>query len=252
MEENMVYLKKFVVAIKVNGKVLREHGDTVYIPYGAEYSVVIKNLESVTAVASISIDGADVMDNREVIVRPNSTVELEGFIKGSEVTNKFKFIERTETISNFRGNKIDDGLIRVSFKFEKKVTPINYPYSTTWWGPQSGLYDNSPTNVYYGSSTFSNAVASSDSALKRCMCSLNSNDVGITVKGNKSDQTFVTGTTRALETEEHVIVLNLKGDCKTAKVVVPITVRTKLSCDTCGKMNRSNNKFCGSCGTALF
>ena len=39
----MMYLQKLAVAVKVNGKVLREVGDTVYIPFGSEYSILIKN-----------------------------------------------------------------------------------------------------------------------------------------------------------------------------------------------------------------
>ncbi len=35
----MVYNNKLVVAIKVAGKVLKEFGDVVYIPFGSEYTV---------------------------------------------------------------------------------------------------------------------------------------------------------------------------------------------------------------------
>ena len=123
-----MYLQKLVAAVKVNGKVLRENDGTIYVPFNSEYSITIKNLESVKAVVSISIDGTNVTDNRELIVMPNSSVELEGFIKNKKVANKFKFIERTSAISNYRGNKLEDGLIRISFKFEKKQpnVPIYY------------------------------------------------------------------------------------------------------------------------------
>ena len=42
-----MYLNKVAVAIKSNGKVLREQGDNVYIPFGSEYSIQVKNLNSV-------------------------------------------------------------------------------------------------------------------------------------------------------------------------------------------------------------
>ena len=43
----MMYNNKLVAAIKSNGKVLREFGEEVYIPFGSEYSILIKNLHSV-------------------------------------------------------------------------------------------------------------------------------------------------------------------------------------------------------------
>ena len=91
----MMYLKKLAVAVKVGGNILRENGEEVYVPFGSEYSIMLKNLESVNAVVSISIDGKCVTDNRELIIHPGASIELEGFIKNKKVSNKFKFIEKT-------------------------------------------------------------------------------------------------------------------------------------------------------------
>ena len=34
----MMYNQQFVVSIRCNGKIMREHGDEVYLPFGTEYS----------------------------------------------------------------------------------------------------------------------------------------------------------------------------------------------------------------------
>ena len=254
----MMYLQKLAVAVKVNGKVLREVGDTVYIPFGSEYSILIKNLESVKAVVTVSIDGTDVTDNKGLIVPPNSSIELEGFIKGKKVSNKFKFIERTETISNFRGNKIEDGLVRISFKFEKKVEYIqpaqqiywtSAPYYNDLYRDYNGTHVTCSTDNGFGARAMAN-INSSGKLFSKKMSS--NNDVGITVKGSESDQKFTKGSVDALENVEHVIILHLKGETEIKKVVKPLEVSTKFACDTCGKKNKSNNRFCGRCGTALF
>ena len=40
----MVYNEKLVASVKCNGKVLREDKDTVYLPFGSEYSILLKNM----------------------------------------------------------------------------------------------------------------------------------------------------------------------------------------------------------------
>ncbi len=43
----MMYKQNFVVVVKCNGKILREQdSDVVYLPFGAEYSILLKNKDS--------------------------------------------------------------------------------------------------------------------------------------------------------------------------------------------------------------
>lgn len=76
------------------------------------------------------------------------------------------------------------------------------------------------------------------------------NDVGITVQGSKSNQSF--RWTAGFETgASEVIVLQLRGKIAEKPVVKAVTVETKLTCVTCGKTHKSTEKFCGQCGTSL-
>lgn len=54
-----MYHQKLVCCVKVGGKVLRESGDSVNIPFGSEYSILLKNLNSVRIQAKVFIDGQD-------------------------------------------------------------------------------------------------------------------------------------------------------------------------------------------------
>jgi len=241
----MVYNQKFVVAIKVNGKILRENSGDIFIPFGSEYSIMLKNLNSVKAVASIHVDGEDVLDNHEVIVPANTSVEIEGFSKNKKVTNKFKFIKKTEQITNYRGNKIDDGLVRVSFKFEECST------ASIWW-------HNTPIQTYVRHQTYtpscwadSSTPLGSSSCVFAANCDTKNTD-GITVKGSTSSQQFSNGFIGNLETTENVIVLKLVGHIKSTPIKEAVLVKTKITCGTCGKKSKTSNKFCSNCGTALF
>jgi hypothetical protein len=78
------------------------------------------------------------------------------------------------------------------------------------------------------------------------------NEVGITVPGSKSTQSFTHVSIGTLESEKHSIVLKLVGDLGHNKPVTkPVTVAHKPKCVTCGKQNKAHAKFCVECGTAL-
>ena len=231
----MVYNNKFIVAVKHRGKIMREVDDTVYLPFGSDYTLLLKNQNTVKAVADIRIDGMGVLDGNSIIVEPNSTVELEGFMDDSTVRNKFRFIEKTRKIYDYRGSRIDDGVIRVEYRFEKRkpvpnfYVPLNHPYPPSPRGSIPCKYSND----VYGAS--------------------NLNDNGITVKGEQTRQDFVPGIVNTLEDSSSAITILLKGrKSKTNKIVKkPITVKTKIKCTTCGTKSKSSSKFCRECGAFL-
>lgn len=123
----MMYQDRFVVAIKNNGRVLREHGDTTYLPFGCEYSILLKNKNTVRALVRVEIDGKDATGGIQLIVPANGSIDLKRFIEDGnfERGHKFKFIERTKKIEDGpRGIQAEDGLIRVEFEFEREPAKI--------------------------------------------------------------------------------------------------------------------------------
>ncbi len=242
----MVFKNDLVVVVKCNGKVLRERDNIVYLPFGSEYSLLVKNLRNVKASVSISIDGEDVLNGHSLIVGGNSSSEVERFIKGSlDSGNRFKFIEKTDKISEFRGDRVDDGIVRVSYRFEEEVQ-VRPPFINT-------LYRSSGTGTFTSQSTsFSNDTMTRGIPVSSDV-QMDSFDDGITVGGSVSDQKFVEGHIGTLESTVHVLSLQLKGkDPNTeTEVTKPLTVKAKLECQTCGTSNSGINKFCAECGTGL-
>lgn len=117
-----MYKENFIVAIYCDGKSLREHGDTVQIPFGKTYEVYLKNQNSRDALVHITVDGKTVIDN--LIVRAGKSGKVERFHEGSSDTgHKLKFIAMTDKIADARGEYPEDGLLRVEWKFAKKKTP---------------------------------------------------------------------------------------------------------------------------------
>ena len=115
----MTYKDNFVTEVKCNGKILRVRDGAVHLPFGSEYTLLLKNLNSRKASVTVHIDGQDVLDYNSLILEPNSSTELEGFLSGTVARNRFKFIQKTKEVQDHRGDKIGDGLVRVEFAFEK-------------------------------------------------------------------------------------------------------------------------------------
>jgi len=311
----MMYESKLVASLKANGKILREFKDTVYIPFGSEYSFLLKNLNTTRALVNVFIDGED-MTPGGLVLNAGQEVDLERSIKGGNLTegNRFKFIERTSIIENGpRGVKLEDGLVRIEFQFEKppmRVSDLPDWQKKSIFGPMfgnhGGIVGSINTSEYQGvtdkyskndsgwmqasGSTYSQvnvggvlrgvdyslngsvtAQAASAAVDKYCadnniinsICEMHDgaatmdsyvlkNDVGITVPGSKSTQSFTTTYMNALEAEKHTIVLKLLGETPDNKPVTQaITTKHKPECVTCGKKNRATAKFCTECGTAL-
>jgi hypothetical protein len=245
-----MYQDKMVCCLKANGKILREFKDTVYVPFGSEYSILIKNLNSLRAIVNITIDGTDAVPGG-LVVNANQEIDLERFVKDMSNGNKFKFIER--------GIKTEDGLIRVSFKYAKP-TPVQ---QLSWGQPQWGQYPPGVRGFTHDTMTYGGAGGSMSSAIATGASSislnnisaqssvLRSNDVGITVPGSHSSQKFVTVQDFATEAEEHVIVLKILGETDAGQVAAPVTVKAKPKCTICNKINKATSKFCSNCGASL-
>src|ERR1700735_1202763 len=116
----MVYKQGFIACCKVGGKILREDAGGGTLPFGCEYSVLLKNLNSVRAQVKVTVDGTDATEGTWLIVPANGELELERYIRNGNFDkgNRFKFIERTADIEAHKGIGAADGLIRVEYKSE--------------------------------------------------------------------------------------------------------------------------------------
>lgn len=265
-----MYNNKLVASLKANGKILREFKDTVYIPFGSEYSFLLKNLNTKRALVNVFIDGED-MTPGGLVINAGQEIDLERSIKNGNLTegNRFKFIERTGSIEKHRGIKLEDGLVRIEYQFElydMKYQPFfssnilrgqtyDSHYGTTasdWASPMGATYSSTDTGSFrYTGIRASGALLNSTNISAQTQ-SMPANDVGITVPGSKSSQSFTTTTMGTLENEKHTIVLKLLGETADNKPVLqPVNVKMKPRCVTCNKLNKASAKFCTECGTAL-
>jgi len=252
----MMYCEKLVACIKVNGKIIREDGDKVYLPFGCDYSIYLKNLNTTKCKIKIEIDGKDVLDGHSILLDGNNDIELKGFLDGNKAKNKFRFIEKTAEISNFRGDNPEDGLIVITYQFancKQFITTSNITtnqpqyYNTNHWvdynyRPPYTTCGSIDDNVTY-CSTVNNNIMSNVRGTKSAD--------GITVKGKPVEQNFNEIYDFNHYGEEKRLIIQLFGHRKKKKVDKIITTQTKIQCENCGRKYKSNKKYCSNCGTCL-
>jgi len=245
----MVYKQGLIAVIKVNGKILRERDGEVQIPFGSEYSILLKNKENRRVQVGVNIDGQDVLNGHFLILGPFQELELERFVDNLSTGNRFKFIQKIQEIVDHRGDRIDDGFVTITYCFEayksESVTVYEYHYPYIYC-VSAGVSDNVAVYVNTNCQTVSTSVSNT-----AAITDINS-DEGITVKGSVSNQQFHHGYIGSLENNWHTINIRLKGTKSDGTTVsAPLTTKTKLECKTCGKKNKSNHKYCVNCGTFL-
>jgi len=257
-----MFKKDLVCVVKSYGKILRERNNgEIYLPFGSEYTLLFKNLNNRKVAIKVTIDNEDVLDGNNLIVNANDSLELQGFLKGNNTTNKFKFIKRTKEIEEFRGVKEDDGIIRVEYWFEKENNDVYYSF---WATPIYAKYNwESPVKITYGNNTGVIGQSENASVFSCSSISYSSNssnisldstikEEGITVKGTPVSQHF-NSIYVDLENQSDVINFKLVGcDEETGdELIAPVFVRTKAICETCGKNCKSDEVYCSRCGTFI-
>lgn len=222
----MGYSNGFVASIILKNSPLREFKysgkRTVKVPFGAEYVIRLKNKSKDPALVEVSIDGTDVLNGSELVLKAGQTVDLERFVENNSSGKKFKYISLEEGSST---GEIDDpyrdenGLVRVTFHKAFHIPKSTLTVSHTF--PSPSFCEAVVNHDYYvkggpsyvtnditfkskstlvGSALNSRGMASDSVATNSFFSSVAplvsdavsdlDSDKGATVEGSDSDQSF--------------------------------------------------------------
>ncbi len=240
----MGFSNGFIASIILKNNPLREFNyngkRTVKVPFGSEYVIRLKNKSNDPALVDITIDGTDVLNGSQLVLKVGESIDLERFVDDNSKGKKFKFISLEEGAST---GKIDDpyreenGLIQIKFHKAFYLPKINYTLTTTssfppycgsvinynsWINEKPSFRDGEPIlsnseTLTLGNLGVAGAACNSD-VTNSCFFSSRSvsndlpKDKGATVEGSESKQSFESTTSYIkLGSEPTIIELYMVG-----------------------------------------
>lgn len=259
----MVYHKEFIAVVKCQGRVLRERKESadsmpvVQLPFNTEYTILLKNESSRRALAKVTIDGEDVLNGNQIVVNPNSSFDLLGFLDcNGKATHAFKFIKKTQKIVDHQGDKLEHGILKVQYSFEVEKPIIrhidthhhhhhHHTYNYPWFrGPEISY------GVSCDASTKTRSISCNVGDSLPCVdiCE----DEGLTAKGDNINHQYGRAGHFNVECNWKTITIKLSGVMSTGgEIVTPITTNDKIKCNLCGTLHKSSVKYCSECGNNL-
>lgn len=254
-----MFNKNLAMAVKVEGKVLREIDGKVYLPFGCEYTLYFKNTSTRRVKIKVTVDGQDAMDGAKLIVNANSTAELKRFMKNGNLNegNSFRFIEKTSKISQHRGDRIEDGLITVEYEFEqerpvittttpywpKGVRGFEHPqyYDNTFFLADNSVYSNS---VHDGQASMDWSDGASTGPVSLNALSVTrshavpQNTAGITAPGSHNTQQFTTSSWYMTDPNSKAsMTIELKGEVESDDINVTVHCDGSITASTTGSLH---------------
>ncbi len=259
-----MYSENFVVAVKVNGRPLREimndssQEREVFLQHGAEYEIYLKNSSNKKAGARIFVDGTDILGGQHIIVPAKGSSRVERFLADGNLTSgkRLKFVAVGSGDPNIADpTSADNGLIQVDFyrstEPEQHFIPATFGKkckTVTRGGPVYGGFDLG--NVTIGAAANTGdfnpdpSISYCHTTMDCCMDEPVAN-VGATVEGTQSGQTFQT------------IDVPLESfACTTIKLrmrVSATSVHTEagIKCSKCLTVQSPDAIYCKKCGRKL-
>lgn len=250
-----MYSNGFVCCVIVGGKVMQEgKGGRVQVPFGAEYTIRLRNKNDRNAVATIWIDGENVSGDGW-IVNAKTHHDIERRI---DSPTKFRFVSQESGEAIDAGKNGDpsrkNGVIEVKWQLEKPRSLV-IPRRIVTRGGRDPIWMKAIGDPYPTRPSITMDASNSGQSVCRSMGSSMSfyeappqseqSEDGCTVEGSYSSQTFTYGTLGPMEAEQTVVTLLLVGGPAVAEEE---TVGSSGFCTNCG-LKRVVGNFCGGCGT---
>jgi len=201
-----MYQNGFALSIKKDGEFFREQNSCgerqVYLPFGTEYSIYLKNKTDNRAKFKVKIDGKYAHPDKECyVVLPHSSFDLERFCIDGDMNEgeRFKFVNVHG--SGEEPGEAKNGLIEVIVMPEKATKPKLRKVKTHFFrsscesysSPEvktGGRLDSLCDGQVFGSSTTLNSTIGAHNTVNYCHLE-SPQEEGVTVGGSQSYQSFI-------------------------------------------------------------
>lgn len=257
-----MHSNKISLAILVDEKPLFEKKGSVYLPYGSNYSLLIKNNNSFDIVAKVSLDMN--FSNDSFIVKAKSKRVIRGF-SYEDLFYSYRFVEETEKINQENKNKIERGCLSVTV-FNNDLPPHEtFPFRMSEIALNSGnktiIDENKLNNINLH---YDNIVAVTNTLSLNSIPNVRTESLkteykeekhlgGMNVFGepiNEKEDTII----KSFLFSDSIGVFHykLKGRDEEENLIKrPILAKDNVTCTICETKASLNDKYCSHCGSFI-
>jgi len=282
-----MYSNGFAFAIKCCGRPLSEFihegGNAVYLPFGSDFELFLKNKHSKRAVVEMLVNGSKVYENGDLIIPGKSQITIEAF----QPSQKRLRFDREGCIGDYSPGDRDNGLVEISFRLEEHM-----PFYTTtnrwdWFPPQEihhhqwhekydyyypTIFTGNDTSYHCFSSNLSGEHVSQPQVKGRGMsiggsCKISTTaapsftspapsidlEKGVVVEGSHSNQSTEEVSVGPLCSSSTTFRIRLLGNKEGETIKKAVTTKdTRYKhCSSCGERHKKIDNFCSDCGNKL-
>lgn len=205
----------YVVSIVHNDKIIREQNvnneRTVRLPFGAEYSIRIKNKTDKRVLAQILIDGTAVAQGK-LLMQAHQTMDITRFVLDGNMKEgkRFKFVEANNPNVQDPTAK-ENGEVEIIFEAEDQMSTVLAAFQ----GFDSMDEKYRPGGPYSGSimrgMSFGGTIGATNCSTAGAATAKSVGDAGATVEGSMSAQKFEMVTTNFRTFAPQSMKIRLRG-----------------------------------------
>lgn len=228
----------FVLAILSGNKVLREINKEVFLPFGSEYKIRVKNPKLHRVGVKFFVDGTEI-SNGLIVLDPKQTFDLRRMIVDGDIDKGPKLVFESKNHSGIQDPTASDlGNVTVEF-YSEQSRHISIIKSLE----EIRCTNNTPDLTHLYSTNWTTSASPHDSQVLMS----STRQVGGTVPGAVTEQSFLSTNFECSSTADVTMTLKILG----TKNPVYVQDTRNVYCHICGNKCKYGSNFCSSCGTKL-
>jgi len=225
-QKRLCYSKR---SFNANKKSLREyhHRGGTYIEgrAGSNYDLVFRNNTSRSVEAVFSVDGLDILDGKKAktskpgyIIRPYSSIVIQGWRLDNESVARFKFDEKMNSYAAKKGKSRNIGIIGAAVFYEKRKTLTRFLRS---------VVDNNDINYHFSDRGYTIQNCSSETSFSTKSSGRRSSKSG-------GDEVKSLGTAFGKKIASEVININFERESENPNEVLSIRYNNREGLEALG------------------
>lgn len=249
-----MHINNVTLAVMVDGKSLYENKQDVFIPFGSEYELFVKNNNTFDIVVKVS---PSLFHSDQYLIKAKSKKTIKGFSE-DEIFYAFRFVEHIKEIKENKSNAFVNSILHISIY--KKEDPLSI-LQTRRIGDVKPLvgspFDGSPIEVLINNQkNKNNTFYSSTNSIDSSFSSVGNNEGEDLLSGIQTYGKPVEGIQEYHYTDASIPIANfsfnfLGVDESGNRLLKPLFAKDIINCKVCNSKSKPDATYCSKCGSFI-